>query len=111
MLADGRLSLQADCNRGGGAYTVSGVQITLQPGPMTLAACAPGSQDTLFMRDLRRVVTFVRDGANREVSLRLDPAAVIRLDRQTVALGRLPVGTPILAHYETRNGRQIVPTA
>ena len=43
---DGTLSFQADCNSGSAGYTVNGGiagQIGVQPGPMTPAACPPGS--------------------------------------------------------------------
>ena len=77
LLPDGRLTLRADCNQGSGAYTVSGARLTLQPGPMTLAACPAGSQDTVFLRDLRQVVTFVRDGENLVLNMRIDSGNMI----------------------------------
>ncbi len=77
LQADGRLSLQADCNRGTGTYTLAGPQITLVPGAMTLAACAPGSQDTVFLRELRDVVTYVFDGQNLVLNLKIDGGNMI----------------------------------
>ena len=34
-------SIKADCNRGGGSYTLEGNSLTLGAGPMTLAECGP----------------------------------------------------------------------
>lgn len=88
--ADGRLTLQADCNRGSGSYTVSGAQLTLQPGPMTLIACAPGSQDSVFLRDLRDVVTYVRNGEHLVLNLRVDSGAMVFSPQPAVSLAGDP---------------------
>jgi heat shock protein HslJ len=40
---DGRVGLQADCNRGMGGYTVDGSQIEIGPLATTRVACPPGS--------------------------------------------------------------------
>ncbi|WP_440955471.1 META domain-containing protein [Methanosarcina sp. Mfa9] len=37
----GTYSIKADCNRGGGSYTLEGNSLTLGAGPMTLAECGP----------------------------------------------------------------------
>jgi heat shock protein HslJ len=72
LQSDGRLSVQADCNRGSGRYTLDGAALTLDPGAMTLAACPPGTQDFVFLRDLRNVATYVFDGEHLVLNLRLD---------------------------------------
>jgi heat shock protein HslJ len=54
----GRMSIRADCNTGAASYTLSGDQISIQPGPMTLAACGPDSQDTTFLTDLFSAVSY-----------------------------------------------------
>lgn len=77
FLADGRLSIQADCNSGSGSYTLAGLQLTLRLGPMTLAACPPGSQDTVFVRDLGQVVTHVFAGENLVLNMRLDSGNLV----------------------------------
>jgi heat shock protein HslJ len=61
----GRVAVVADCNRGGGTYTVSaGRRIMLGPMALTRAACPPGSLSDRFVRDVGRVSSyFVRDGA------------------------------------------------
>lgn len=47
---DGTYALKADCNQGSGAYTTSGAALTLEPGPMTLAACPPESMDATYLQ-------------------------------------------------------------
>lgn len=77
LLPDGRLGVQADCNRGGGSYTVNGAQLTLQLGPMTLIACGAGTQDQVFLRDLRGVATYVMDGSNLVLNMRTDAGNMV----------------------------------
>jgi heat shock protein HslJ len=90
LLADGRLTIQADCNRGTGGYTVSGAQITIQPGQMTLAACPPGSQDFVFLRDLKQVATFVRDGENLILNMQVDSGNMVFSPQPAVSLTGAP---------------------
>ncbi|HSH01368.1 MAG TPA: META domain-containing protein [Anaerolineae bacterium] len=59
LMADGSYALKADCNQGGGAYTLEGSSLSLQPGPITLAMCGPDSLDSEYLRRLGDVVTFV----------------------------------------------------
>jgi heat shock protein HslJ len=50
---------QADCNQGSGVYQVSGDEIALELGPVTLAVCPEGSQADQFIQLLRDVTSFV----------------------------------------------------
>ena len=54
----GRVLLRADCNRGSGAYEVSGAAMKLSPVALTKMACPPGSQDTEFVQALSRVTNY-----------------------------------------------------
>lgn len=90
LRTDGRFTLIADCNQGFGTYSVSGSQLALQPGPMTLIACAPGSQDTEFLRDLRRVATFAHDGENLVLALEMDGGKMVFAPEPPLALTGLP---------------------
>lgn len=64
----GRLRIQADCNRAGGRYLLEGKTLAIEIGPMTRAACEPGSLDSEYLRDLSAVFGF----AVREDHLLLD---------------------------------------
>ena len=75
--ADGRLALQVDCNRGTGTYSVDGPRLTIEPGATTLIACGPGSQDRVFLQDLRNVATYVMDGPNLILNLKVDGGNMI----------------------------------
>jgi heat shock protein HslJ len=90
FLDTGIYSVQADCNQGSGAYTVDGSRLTLQPGPMTRAACPPGSQDTVFLKDLGRVSTYVFDGDNLVLNLELDSGNMVFSPRPQVSLTGSP---------------------
>lgn len=56
--ADGSLKIMADCNRVLGTYSTEGNSISIMLGPSTLMACAPGSQDQQFLKDLGGVVVW-----------------------------------------------------
>ncbi|MBX3012741.1 MAG: YbaY family lipoprotein [Caldilineaceae bacterium] len=62
FLADGNVQLQADCNRGQGSYAVTGESLTFMPIAVTLMACLPESQDSLFMQQISTVSTYQIDG-------------------------------------------------
>jgi heat shock protein HslJ len=74
---DGRLTVQADCNRAVGTYTRQGAQLTLKLGPTTLAACPPGSLGPQFLRDLGEVVTYVFDGEQLVLNMKVDSGNMI----------------------------------
>jgi heat shock protein HslJ len=77
FMSDGRLAIRADCNTGSATYTVDGSSLTIQPGVMTLAACPPGSQDGPFLRDLAQVVTYVFNGPQLVLNIKLDTGNMI----------------------------------
>ena len=52
---DGTFSAKADCNNMAGTYTLSGSDLTLEPGPMTLVACPPGSLSDKYVHLLAQV--------------------------------------------------------
>jgi heat shock protein HslJ len=59
LVADGSLSLQAECNSGGGSYTLSGQHITFNDMMTTLMYCGDDSQDSLFLNLLSQVTSYV----------------------------------------------------
>jgi heat shock protein HslJ len=61
----GRLSVRADCNRGGGTYSVStDRRLMIGPIALTRVGCPPGSLSERFGREVGRASSyFQRDGA------------------------------------------------
>jgi heat shock protein HslJ len=55
------MSIRADCNTGSASYSIDGDQLSITPGPMTLAACGPTSQDTIFLTDLMSAASYAFD--------------------------------------------------
>ena len=53
---------------------------------MTRAACPPGSQDTVFLRDLGQVATYVFDGENLVLNLKVDSGNMVFSPRPPVSL-------------------------
>ena len=70
---DGSFQANADCNTVGGTYVTDGDEITLSPGPSTLAACPEGSLADRFVSLLPTVSTFSVD--EDDLDLHLDEQA------------------------------------
>lgn len=77
LLPEGKYSLQADCNRGSGSYTLEGSRLTLNPGPMTLAECRPGSRSSQFLGMLPQVATYVLKGDVLYLNLKVDSGDMV----------------------------------
>jgi heat shock protein HslJ len=72
FLAEGQVAVQADCNSGGGVYTVEGSQLTIEIQRLTRAMCLPGSLSEQYLQYLGEVVSYVLDGDKLALSLRYD---------------------------------------
>lgn len=56
---DGSFNAKADCNQVAGTYTITGnAQISIAPGPTTLAACPDGSLGEAYVVALAQAATF-----------------------------------------------------
>jgi heat shock protein HslJ len=80
--ANGRMSIRADCNTGSASYSIDGDQLSITPGPMTLAACGPDSQDSIFLTDLMSAVAYGFE--DQQLMLSLDS------DRGSMAFAEMP---------------------
>jgi heat shock protein HslJ len=69
---DGTYNFRADCNVGGGMYTLDGESLTLLPGFMTMAMCPPESLSNDFLQHLASVVTFVLADGDLHLNLAMD---------------------------------------
>jgi len=52
LLPDGKASIRADCNLGGGVYTLRGNEISIEITHTTRAACPPESLEQDYIRDI-----------------------------------------------------------
>lgn len=60
---DYHIAAQADCNQGGGAFTVDATTLRVEPIISTLVACAQGSLSSEYLRDLEGVANYtLEDG-------------------------------------------------
>jgi heat shock protein HslJ len=59
---DGTVSVEADCNNGGGTYAASGGNINIEVNHMTMAACPPESLSDSFVQGLNSVATYRLEG-------------------------------------------------
>jgi heat shock protein HslJ len=60
---DGTVNIIADCNNASGSYTTDGSSISIQVGPMTMAACPPDSRSDDFIKYLGfAAIYFFKDG-------------------------------------------------
>lgn len=65
----GRVLLRADCNRGSGAYEVSGGTMRMGPAAMTRVGCPSDSQDNVFASALARVASYGIAGGELTLTL------------------------------------------
>ena len=60
---DGTLNIVADCNNANGSYTNDNSSLTIEIGPMTMAACPDGSRSDQFIQYLGyAAIYFFQDG-------------------------------------------------
>ena len=104
FMNDGRVDIRADCNTGSAPFTITGAELTIQPGNMTLAACPPGSHGSVFVRDLQQVATFVFDGPQLVLNMRFSSGNMIFSPQSPTALS----GTWNVTNYN--NGMEAVVT-
>lgn len=69
LTSAGQAQVRFDCNRGGGAYTISEGKLSFGPMPSTMAACEPGSLDGAYAKDLQRASTFFVEGGTLYIEL------------------------------------------
>ena len=76
--ADGRLAVQADCNRGAGGYELDEAQRRIRTGPMALtrAMCPEGSLDTVFAQQLSRIQGWLFEGPDLVLTLDYDSGSM-----------------------------------
>ena len=104
LLADGTYTIQADCNSGSGQYTLDGSSLTLEPGPITLAACDPDSHSNTYVSLLGDVATFVFDGeGNLVLSLKADAGDMV-FARADEAASDLEGTSWVLSSLATESG-------
>jgi heat shock protein HslJ len=58
LLSDGKINIRADCNLGGGSYSLRGNEISIEITHTTRAACPPGSLEQDYIRDLNGAATY-----------------------------------------------------
>ena len=69
---DGTANIKADCNSVRATYTTDGSSSSITPGPSTMVACPPDSQDAQFMNQLSNAAIYFIDGGNLYIDLFAD---------------------------------------
>ena len=72
LLPDGRVSIRADCNLGGGNYDLNGSRISIEITHTTMAACPEGSLEKPYIRDLNSAAVFFIKGESLYLDLKYD---------------------------------------
>ena len=62
--SDGTFSAKVDCNQVGGTYTASDGQLSIAPGPSTMAECGPESLYNIFLANLATADGYSLQGNN-----------------------------------------------
>ena len=68
----GKAQVRADCNRGSASYKQDGRNLSFKLGPLTRAACPPGSLADRFLKSLESVVSQRTKGENLFLELPAD---------------------------------------
>ncbi len=76
FLPDGQVTLQADCNRANGTYTVKGSQLEIEIMTTTLAACPEGSLGDEYIQLLNDAVAFIREGEQLFIDIKFDTGSM-----------------------------------
>lgn len=76
FLADGKVAVKADCNNASGSFTADAHDLTISLGPMTRAACPPGSLSAQFIKELSEVQTYLFDGSDLIFGWKVDSGSM-----------------------------------
>jgi heat shock protein HslJ len=76
FLPQGAVAIKADCNRVAGAYTTNGNQLTITPGPSTMAACPPGSMGDEYVQQLTNVTSYLFKDGNLILEFKFDSGSM-----------------------------------
>ena len=77
FLADGRVQLRADCNRGSAGYTLgTNRALSLTPAATTKAGCPPGSKDAEFLRELAEVGSYMQSNGDLVLLLKTESGSM-----------------------------------
>jgi heat shock protein HslJ/C-terminal processing protease CtpA/Prc len=69
---DGTVNIKADCNQASGSYTDDAGSLTIEVGPMTMAACPPESRSDEFVQNLGFAVRYFFEGDTLYIDLMAD---------------------------------------
>ena len=72
FLANGKVQMRADCNKGGGTYVIDGASLTMEVAAKTKIKCRADSKSNLFIKQLNHAVTYVMDGDQLVINLFAD---------------------------------------
>jgi heat shock protein HslJ len=106
LLPDGQIRVKADCNTATGTYSLEGDQLSIQVTASTMMACPPGSMADQFIKDLNEAQSFMMDGEDLIIVLKLDtgsmrlqapqavPSASPSAEPETPAVAATPAAQP-----------------
>jgi heat shock protein HslJ len=97
---EGIVKIKADCNHASGIYKINDQKIQIEIGPVTMAACPPGSLSSDFIQYLESAaIYFFKDG-DFYIDLAADGGtmAFAPYVEKTMAATETPVSDPLLAN-------------
>lgn len=72
LAPNGRVLINADCNRGSGTFRAENGRLAFEPFTLTRVACAPGSLDARYVEALQRTASFFLEGGALHLELPMD---------------------------------------
>jgi heat shock protein HslJ len=74
--ADGKVTVRADCNNAAGSFLADAHNISISFGPLTQAACPPGSLSDQFIKEVGEVQSYLFDGNDLILGRKLDSGSM-----------------------------------
>jgi arginine/lysine/histidine transporter system substrate-binding protein len=75
--SDNTVQIKADCNTAQGTFTTDGSRMTITVGPMTMAACPPGSLSDQFITGLSGVAGYLFSGEQLILEWKVDAGQML----------------------------------
>ena len=89
--SDGTLNVKADCNLAQGGFTIEESSLSVEIGPMTLAACPPESRSDDFVKYLGFSANYFFEDGNLYIDLMADGGTLVFSKSDNGTQGALPV--------------------
>jgi heat shock protein HslJ len=114
LLPEGQITVRADCNTATGTYMLDGDQLSINVTASTMMACPPGSLADQFIEDLNAAQSYMMDGEDLIIVLKLDTGSMrlkVPEPAPSASASAVPEATPGASPPEVPATPAVLPTA